>query len=75
MFKNEDDTIEEHITKTRKSFRFNAIWWNVISNALNDDKVGYARLNCWTAGDDITLVMRNGDENIDLIRILETDRY
>lgn len=72
MFKRKDDTIEEHITKIRKSFRFNALWWNVISNALNDDKVGYARLNCWiAAGDDITLVMRYGDENINLIKILE----
>ena len=72
IFKGEDDTIEEHITKIRKSFRFNALWWNVISNALNDDKVGFARLNCWiAAGDDITLVMRKGDQNIDPIKILE----
>jgi hypothetical protein len=72
MFKSEDDSFEGRIRRIRKSFRFNAIWWNVISNALNDNTVGFARLNCWiAAGDDITLVMRHGDQNTELIHILE----
>ena len=62
MFHSTDNSLRGQIRRLRKSFRFNAIWWGIISKALNKDNLAFASLNAWiAAGDDITLVMRNGN--------------
>jgi hypothetical protein len=72
MFKNDDETMQGQITKTRKSFRFNVIWWSIISDALNDKLLSFSSLNSWiAAGDDITLVMRHGNGDEEMVRVLE----
>ena len=72
LFKNNDDTISGEINKMRKSFRFNVMWWKIISESLNDKTLSFASLNSWiAAGDDITLVMRYGNDENELMRVLE----
>ena len=72
MFKNDDETMLGQITKMRKSFRFNAIWWSIISDVLNDKLLSFSSLNSWiAAGDDITLVMRHGNGDDEMVRVLE----
>jgi hypothetical protein len=64
--------MQGQITKTRKSFRFNVIWWSIISDALNDKLLSFSSLNSWiAAGDDITLVMRHGNGDEEMVRVLE----
>jgi hypothetical protein len=73
MFKNDDNSMQGQIKKMRKSFKFNAAWWRIIADALNDKTLDFASLNSWiAAGDDITLVMRGIAEFNQLIEVLES---
>ena len=64
IYNNIKDQIQ--IFKERKSFRFNSIWWNCISQIIEQKSKPMGELGAWVAaGDDLLLVRKGkkGEEN------------
>ena len=72
MFQNKSETFEDRLLKIRRSFRFNAQWWKIISKVLDHPELNFGSLTAWVAaGDDLTLALRKGNQNYDLIMVLQ----
>ena len=47
-------------------------WWKIISEVLDHHELNFGSLTAWVAaGDDLTLALRKGNEEYDLIRVFE----
>nr|ANV79236.1 hypothetical protein [uncultured Candidatus Thalassoarchaea sp.] len=72
MFGGKEEPFEYRMLKIRKSFRFNAQWWKIISDILDNNELKFGSLTAWVAaGDDLTLALRKGNEKYDLIMVLQ----
>ena len=72
MFNSSNSTFENLMHMVRKSFAFNSKWWKIISEVLDHHELNFGSLTAWVAaGDDLTLALRKGNEEYDLIRVFE----
>tara|TARA_B110000483_G_scaffold200381_1_gene240664 strand:+ start:84 stop:2327 length:2244 start_codon:yes stop_codon:yes gene_type:complete len=76
IYNNIKDQIQ--IFKERKSFRFNSIWWNCVSQIIEQKSKPMGQLGAWVAaGDDLLFVRRGemGEENDSIhTQLIELDR-
>ena len=61
IYNNIKDQIQ--IFKERKSFRFNSIWWNCISQIIEQKSKPMGELGAWVAAGDDLLIVRRGKKD------------
>ena len=76
IYNNIKDQIQ--IFKERKSFRFNSVWWNCVSQIIEQKSKPMGELGAWVAaGDDLLFVCRGeiGEENDSIqTQLIELDK-